>query len=420
MITNSTLWQHRRVESLHLNDGPTSRRRVSLDITIPGDERLEVVSGAPGAEKILFIPLALIQKARLQDFDSSYDGSKPLPIAGAEMNGHASVEAVVAAWRLEYGTPPTLDERAVISEIVFGKADAETDRRVTAFLDGEPWEGTRVSVDARTAPQTVVLLENLSKNFILAGLFPPETAGARHIVKYSTHWELVGAARDQKYPWWRWFSSAVGLSSAPLDIPLNTGIIGARSSHLEIHTPRGIISQSLSAQRDGVPVEIDSRPGVVAHIAFPQGADVSPDIAVVHLRTSPYGLLPWVAVASGASAVIFWAGRLSGYADRAFLPGMTSATPIFLAAIALLLGFLSREQENPVAGRVLRPLRLSIATLAMLYFALAAASAMGADAHLGSTVWWVATVFASGLCAATSLGLLQCRRLTLDSDGATL
>ncbi|PPH29535.1 hypothetical protein C5C37_07090 [Rathayibacter sp. AY1F9] len=421
MITNSSTWQHRRVESLRLSDGPLSRRRVSLDITVPKDDRLQVTSRAPGADPLLFVPLAMVQKARLQDFDSFVDGSKPLPIADTEVNGRAAVAAVVAAWTLELGEAPSHDARVIIRTVVHSKNDSDSDKRLSDFLDGGVWEGTRIRIDAARAPQTVELLALLARNFLLAGLFPLPAAGTRQIVKYSTHWELVGGARDQRLPWWQWVTSAFGLSSASLEIPLNAGSIVAESTHLEVHTPRGLLGDEVTLESLGVVVERDMRPGVVCHVATRKDDKTpSPDRAVIRLRTSPYGLLPWTAVAATASAVMLWGGWFAGFSSRIFEPDAPSITPIFLAAIAVLLGFLSRDQENPVAARLLRPLRISVASLALVYVVLAAAIALRMGAGIGNSVWFAGGIWTAVLCALTVTGLIQCRRLAVNSDDEVL
>ncbi|NQW87508.1 MULTISPECIES: hypothetical protein [unclassified Frigoribacterium] len=417
-LTNSSAWHHRKVESLRLLDGPQSRRRVSLDLTVPNDDRLLVAPSISGAEEQIFVPLALVQKARLQDFDAAYDGSTPLPIADTSLNGKCADLAVRAAWELETGRTPSKDEKHIIRRIIFGRASDKLNLRVANFLQTGTWGEIHADISGLGA-LTTSLLENLAANFILAGLVPAESRGKHAIIKYSAHWELVGVQKTERFPRWDRYLCSLGWGASPLEIQLNDIGLVPESYHLEVHAPKGLFNERLTLQIGERVIGSDRRPTVISHVTTRHEIDAAqdlPDTGVVHLRTNPTGLLAWTTVAAVFSAVFFLVASLPPVLDKLLDPSARTGTPLFLSAIALLLGFLSRDSENPVTGKVLGPLRASIAVLALEYFVLSAGVAIGVPLGVGRFLWPIAALTAGFLAVVSIAGLLKSRGVTVRSE----
>src|SRR5687768_8058014 len=71
-------WIHRRTETVALTDPETIRRRVAVDLTVFEDLPPLIHDGK--GEPIYFVPLALLKKQPLTNFDLRNEGGKALPL----------------------------------------------------------------------------------------------------------------------------------------------------------------------------------------------------------------------------------------------------------------------------------------------------------------------------------------------------
>jgi hypothetical protein len=408
-LTQSRLWQHRKVESLRLLDGPQSIRRVSIDLTVPNDTRLVVRPDIPGALDEVFVPLAMVQKAHLQSFDARVDGSRPMPVATTSLDGLAMTAAIEHSWKLDIARDLNSIEIEAISRVVHAEGEAAWGS-TQAFLDTGTIEDLQVEV-GRLGGLTVHLLEIASSNFLLAGLLPSSQLGAHTVLKYQSHWELVSVRDDERPNWWSRYKSALGWDSAPLEIELNDVGLVPESLHLEVQTPAALFSERLEIVQGGVVIGEDLRPTTVSHVVTRPDDDLMlPDTALVYLRASPFGLLPWATISAVFTATFLWGGYLTPVLARLFDPEARVGGPVFLSAIALLLGIVTRTSENPLSGKVLGPLRLTVASLALVYFLLAVAIVVAVPLIVAKVVWFLGAILAGFFTFMLVVGYIQCRR----------
>lgn len=384
LLSDSEAWHHRKIESYRLLDGPRSRRQVSIDLTVPNDERLLIRSDFADETNQILVPLALVKKATLQDFDATA-GTSPMLIADTALNGAASLELLRTSWSFDLGRSLTERENTFLDSVVFSSGDAERSM-VDIFLD--EWMHRDPEGAAALSDETRALMGSLERCFLLIGLLPADHAGTHVLVKYSEHWELVAAERTSGFTVWRWLLASTGWASVALEIDLNDAGLRPNSYHVEVHAPTGLLNEGLTVERlieetdssEG-PLAEDSRHTSISHVAV-RGIEV-PQHAYVDLGVATHGLLARAAIAYGASAGLFVASCFPAVAGAIFDPDARAATSLFLAVIAVLLGSLTREAENPISSRFLLPLRIALIVLAALYFVVAAFVAVGSGFDLG-------------------------------------
>jgi hypothetical protein len=421
-VTNSDLWHHRKIESHRLLDGPRSRRHVSIDLTVPDDGRLLVESVINDELRAILVPLALVTKGALQDFDASVAGSVML-VADSTVNGLASIELLRTAWTFDVGRAPTDDEEDFLSAVVFSARDGGEPSLVDAFLAGQGVSDT--DAIARLSDFTKVLLGSLERCFLLLGLLPEDTAGTHTLVKYSEHWELASADRAGGFTRLNWLLASTGWTTAALEIELNDAGLRPRSYHVEVHAPTGLLSERLVVERaredgadGGPPLGVDTRHTAVSHVAA-SGVD-RPPTAYIDLAVSTSGLLARAAVAFAASAVLFICASFGSIAASVFDPAARSAASLFLAVIAVLLGSLTRDAENPVSARYLLPLRVTLIVLAALYFIAAALVAVGTGVDSGTVVIRIEALLVSAGAVLVVGGHREARRRQVQRAPAEL
>jgi MFS family permease len=176
-------WVVRRVESIEFVDDRTVRRRVSVDYAVPRDAVvLRLEDGTP----VRVLPLALMRRKSMVNFDFRDHDGRPMPLLGLREN-QALTLAVVRAWAAtlleDKGTPPgdwprlpgALDQ--LLDDLVAGdQAELAAAYEQMKDIGRTPAE----HVD----PRLTVILERLATNFILFAT-EPATPGRRRIVKWS-------------------------------------------------------------------------------------------------------------------------------------------------------------------------------------------------------------------------------------------
>ena len=173
-FVGSAQWVVRRVESIDFVDDRTVRRRVSVDYTVPRDA---VTLRVGDKQAVRILPLALMRRKNMINFDFRDHDGRPMPLLGLREN-QALTLAVVHAWAATtIGRVPPQEITALLDDIVAGDQSELTEayRKLKLHSDQEP--------DLVPAELSAVL-ERLAGNFVL---FASETAtpGTRRIVKWS-------------------------------------------------------------------------------------------------------------------------------------------------------------------------------------------------------------------------------------------
>jgi hypothetical protein len=82
-LHEETAWMHRRVETVELLDASHVRRRVSVDFSIPETNFIE---GMVRARFVNYLPLALLQKRPLVNFDVRDESGQSVPVLSKAEN----------------------------------------------------------------------------------------------------------------------------------------------------------------------------------------------------------------------------------------------------------------------------------------------------------------------------------------------
>jgi len=348
-----------------------------LDLVVPDNPSLayapeERLIPLDEGSSALVVPIGLMAKKTLRDFDVTLDG-KPLSVLTSRENGKACTAAVVSRF-----TCP--DDLEALS--------ADVERVVTASVGPEqPRTGMVLRRHDSEALSTFgeALLSSLEESFLLMILIPREKAGQRVVVKFSYHWDRVLSRQRTKHPLlslakelstgWR---PATGSEPMRLEVDLD-GPDDAESYHLEFHAPPSLVFTQMTLP--GTP-PLHFGPG-----------DGDPDMQVIqgHRRYDTSTTEPAVLYVAGTNsgprmvalvvtlytAVVFLASLFFPGAFSEWVRKGSQVTSLLMAVPAAAVAALNRPQENSLAAYFWRPLRSLVMLCAALLMCGAAALAVG-------------------------------------------
>jgi hypothetical protein len=176
LIRDWPAWTHRRVEHVTFLEEDLVRRRISVDLTVP--ER------APQAWNARLLPLGLLRKGRLAQFDLLREGGESVPLLTSAQNGPLSVEVLAAAASLvmgeDEGVPPGL--RASLHAIATedGTTAVEAWRELGLADEGEGRWREVLAADG----WFMELALNLAQNFLVLAVVDA-AVGERRVLKLS-------------------------------------------------------------------------------------------------------------------------------------------------------------------------------------------------------------------------------------------
>jgi hypothetical protein len=393
-LDEGTSWKHRKVESLRLLEGEFGRRRVSLDLTPPKDLDLADIGYEPQA---ILVPLGMITKGPMRDFDISDGVGAPVPILGHSDDGFAAWSMLVARFRAEIGQEIHQDVVAALYEIVHGPAAQA--REIAVRLGGGRVGDTQYFAGDRLLVQTVLLLEDLADNFLLVALLPRASAGVRQVVKYSSHWHVTDPS-ERVGPLLR-LKIGLGIVAAPYDLRVN-GSSDAQSYHLEVHALPGMLTAGLQlpSGSDSDAYTTDESVDVVAHAVGSYSE--SPTGSAQVILAVPRGGLRNVALFTTLfTSVTFWLDRLLPNGHTALLQSEDGAAALLLIVPAAYSVVLARPNENALLSYLLWPLR--VITFFCIALLLCGAASLVGHLHKGWSdgLWWF------GAIASLALLVLQ-------------
>jgi hypothetical protein len=107
LLVNEAAWVHRRVETFEFLDESTVRRKMSVDLTLPEDNRLvRALFALEGP----FVPLTTLRKTPLGHLDVWTEDGRALPVLTTEQNGRLAGACLFGIARNFVRHGGTLDE----------------------------------------------------------------------------------------------------------------------------------------------------------------------------------------------------------------------------------------------------------------------------------------------------------------------
>lgn len=371
-------WVHRRVETVTFVDETLIRRRVSVDLTLP--------EAAVGRDGSAYVPLALLAKRPLVNFDLRDEQGSALPHLTREQNGelvHANL-MIHAGQAFADGVPPELD--GLLWEVV----TAGRDDSIAAV------ETIRARWDELTgAPFLNSVLDVLARSFLV--VVPVSDADDRRVLKFaydsSVQEERVGLRTRFNWRSWNVFFIVPQVGDGG-----SHHIEVARQPDLEVAAE--ILATDPSGENE-VPSVGSREFGARAH-AYVAGAPLGSDaIGRVWMRVRRPGFLrgaPWIGAFTALVLSVAWF----------LLPDVASggkeAAALILVVPSILATYLGRPGEHPITSEMLLGARILLLVAGFLSFVCAALLAVGA----GETLLRVAIGISAAVCWLIALALAKC------------
>jgi hypothetical protein len=266
LFVNSSAWVIRRVEHVTFLDECTVRRGVSIDYVPPPNA---ITLCRPGGQRVRVLPLAIMRRKSLVNFDFRDSDGRALPLLGLRQN-QALTLAAVRAW-----AAATLDQQ---SETLSHEVDEFLDD-VVAGDQTELWRAYKRMWAAEDGTQLQrlgkdqlfrVMLDRLANSFVLYALHDGPQ-GERRVIKFSYNEPLtlryakasyhathdINGKRQDIYEnttlrplGWTALGAAMGFSPTRIVFPVPAAELAA-SFHFEISAPPevSIVKAALLAGR---------------------------------------------------------------------------------------------------------------------------------------------------------------------------
>lgn len=397
LIADPKSWINRRVETVEMLTQEETRRRVSIDFTLSGEQRAALTT-----RHGVVVPISVLSKQPLRNFDLRDEQPAVLPILNRADNGELGLTALLSA-ALDALPQPPAEERVVealtaeLQEIVLGDEPAALpalSSLVAAAHDGDPIRGT-----IWNDPTCRTLLRTLASDYVLFAALP---AGGpdRRVLKYSygedfplqPPWHGLLDRYAPSEIWWRlrkpdrtWFL---------IDCP---AAWRAASFHMEIAIPEELrvayaeLGRFTPDDHDGAPEPLGEPDELASRCSLYAATQVAPhdDIrAYVEIVPEREGGAARAALTAAAVASLLWLGWASGL-DSA-TPG--AAVSLLLAGGAVVSGFFATTGHHIIVNRILRSRRRTLTIVASAALAGSASLAMEIPERRPLEVWLVAAI----------------------------
>ncbi len=181
-LLRSPDWIHRRTETVTLLDENTIHKRVTIDSTVPPIVRERV---AVNAQILPFVPLGLMPKLKLRNFDMTDARGDRLPVLTRTENGDIAANALRAYAENILGRSPT--DTVTRDLITIARDTGESLKSALARMTTSEDDGGQDAIDRRAlhdAEDFVSILFDLAQNFILAAVTHPDP-GTQRLLKFA-------------------------------------------------------------------------------------------------------------------------------------------------------------------------------------------------------------------------------------------
>jgi hypothetical protein len=397
---------HRRVEVVRILDASTARRRVSIDMTVPGGLASDALDALPA------VPVTWLKKEPLRRFDLRDQGGRAISVLTKTENSAAIGDAVAVAVEQRLladvllGGPLPGGIADVIREIVAGEPN-EALALVQGLRQREAEDGSkplrRIWATISRDALLMGVLQNVAENFALMAVMPAEP-GVRRLVKMEYD-EQLRRRRGWSIP------RSTGWDTEPLDFEV-PGVGLGQSYHLEVAAPEDLeiakaplqVSEVINGEVYSLGRAVDPLPPFdgSAHYYVAGAPPGSTGRAELDLQPRAAGMVRMAAMfIAGFVAFLLGAGlvRLDEVTDT----NRSQVTAgVLLVAPAVLAAFVVRANEHALAARMLVGIRVALVVnvgSAVLAAALLAGNLTGHKMFVG----WAACFAAA---AVTALALI--------------
>jgi hypothetical protein len=367
LLTRQAAWRHRRVETITVLSHEQVRRAVSVDFTMPTEHRDDVRL----SEREWIVPLALLAKRPLVNFDLRAEDESSVPLLRAEETQAIARELLYVMLEIdrEEAADDPLAGELIERVLAAGPVD------VTAEL---------AELDARHGgvPGFAALADRLSRGFLLCAVLGD--VSRRRVIKFAYDEPLARPARYAHF----------------YDAP---GCTEAASYHAEVAVPDELRARTTrlvdnvtgSVLAEG-PRDAD-RPFV--YYAADIGRRLEPGLSVRYGTERgrflvPAALVAWVIALELALPWLF--------ADLTHLATFGGpAISVLLSVAAVFSALVLRSGEHPLVRLVLAPYRLCLAAATLAAVLAAATLAFRAGGGVLGWCWGL-----GALVAALAAGIL--------------
>lgn len=384
LLLQSQDWLHRRVDALRLDPDGTTRRYVSVDLTM--DDSLAISSHSKNR---VIVPLGVMRKGAIRRLDAKQD-SKGIIVLGQEQNS-ALAKSMLAAG---LGTLPQkcLDRPSstLLDSILDALVSPESGSEPQALENYNKWKAEHLDLKGLDSDHKLrlALIDALARRFTDHYLFLVEIdsalLGTRTTLKYSLDQTMPDSEKD-------------GLHQIRFHYALpDFGF--AKSQHMELEIPRGLTlieMDFLAFDQKGIVRQIStdkpSDGNRMGHtVLAPKDPVYEAEVwaTVAPSKQGIYTFSKWASIITAGLVVLSVAVRLFDtefLRIEAIVP--SPAASIILIAPALLLSWIGREPEHELVAALLQPLRTIVFSCAGVLVAMAALAAIPLSPIIWNVVW---------------------------------
>jgi hypothetical protein len=420
MVLHRARWIHRRVEAISLLDEARTRRRISLDLTVPA--HAPILSGG-----VVYLPITLLQKQVLSKFDVRDEGGAALSMLTKDQHDAIAVTMVVGMARQALARAvkngalsaangelhPYIAEalqRAVLKPPPHHPANPLEPWKV--FPDDPVIRSQAFVID--TYYEARILIEDLSRLFIV---FVPLRAqpAERRVLKLAFQEELPatsgivdGARRTE---WTALMGRALLLEPYVFVVEVAAG--QAASYHADLDVPEDLYvakaQLSRKVARTHVPVsEAGSCPDR-SHLHPPRLMRGDQVDLLADLALRPSGFLP------GATLIAFLTTAMLciGLAMHVLGLGVSAdaAGAVVVIVPAIFAPFLAVSATHRLVQRIVRYARLLLAAVTLISFAAAGSLVIRFHHDERAVAWGILAVLSLMPSAAFAFAWHKARKV---------
>lgn len=341
---------NRRVETIEIVDEQTSRRRVSVDVTVPRGGDLE----STGHEKLRVMPVALLARRTLSNFDITDEAGTALPVLTRD-EGEAIVKEGLRGYAVSIlGDEPLPAIAADLDALATGSEEEATAANARMFLahlaDPDPDDaelGQRQALYGKRGMRRLMRL--LTRTFILF-VQTDVDIGSRRVFKFTFEHPTETVERNA----FRWLLVRLGLLHSKLTFDAATAQ-QTRSYHVELAAPPEL--EITGAELRALGADPATTGGGLGRIHLNVSGARGPGKLVVSFRTQREGFLRAALITSALSCALLFVGRtrLDNLAAE-----VEAASTMLLLVPGLLAAYLARPGEHALASALLVGVRAMV------------------------------------------------------------